>query len=474
MNDDLDRVEAIGTPEEYLNRDDTIAAYRGNPCIGALGPIRTKKQVQELLTIKPTYDPAERGLPAHLRPHVAYQIRQFFVPGIAHVAAVQEVDLLIRQSYLGRNPLDKKHRWLVSADARRMKAGAALPPRYLCVPGLGASVIGHPGTGKTMSVDLALRDFVSSAQHGYRIDGDRLAFTQLPYLKLNLHQDGSLKSFGREIFEQAEQTLEVPLIREWGVDRATTDKIQNLYFQLCWEFKVGLFVVDEFQLIQAVHDGTRRALSYFVRLMNCVGVAVLVIGTPVTADLLKENLAASRRFLCNIPRFEVFTKGKVWDAFFKSLSAYQYVKQMDPVEELANTVLKLSGGVPDLVVKLFLLSQMRLFGREKEHLTSRVLLETSDKLFHSVQDRLLELQGKRPESPEISKVAADAEKTFNQIAAQEAARLGGALPGDLAPTLTPEIVSPKTSSRTKKIRDAGEKGDPIQALEAAGLVAQPL
>ncbi len=475
MNNVSGKVQPIDTPGEYLNLDDPIAAYRGNPLIGALGPIRTKEQIRDLLTVKPAYDPAERRLPAHLRPHAAFVLREFFLPGIAHMAAVKEVDLLIRQSYKHRNPLDPKYRRQWARDQKDLKEGRRLPQRYATVPSLGAAVIGPPGTGKTLSIDFATKDIVSVAEHAYLVGGDRVAFTQLPCLKLNLFQDGSLKSFGREIFDQAEQTLSIPLARDWGVDRATGNRIQSLYFQLCQEYNVGLFVVDEFQLIQAAHDGTRRALNYFVRLMNCIGVAVVVIGTPATAGLLKENLAASRRFLSTIPPYAPFVAGQVWGAFFRQMARYRYVAEMDSIEGLSATALELSGGIPDLAVKLFLLTQMRLFGRKNERLTSAVLHETSKLLFYTVQDRLVELKGKAPEAKDIATVAKAMNAAFGDIANVENERVGGVpIPGLEAKPSVPVTISADTEATVAgKMTKAAKTSDPLAALEALGVVAHP-
>ena len=313
-------------------------------------------------------------------------------------------------------------------------------------------------------------------EQAYIVNGERVAFTQLPCLWLNLFQDGSLKSFGLEIFDQAEQTLSIPLARDWGVDRATGNRIQSLYFQLCQEYNVGLFVVDEFQLIQAAHDGTRRALNYFVRMMNCIGVAVVVIGTPATAGLLKENLAASRRFLSEIPPYTPFVAGKVWDAFFGQMARYLYVAEMDPLPGLSAVVLELSGGIPDLAVKLFLLSQMRLFGRKKERLTADVLRETSKLLFYTVQDRLVELKGKTPEAKDIAKVAKTMNEAFNEIARVEAERVG-AEPVEGMESAAPSSVTITTGSEETvagKMKKAAKANDPLSVLEALGVVAHPV
>jgi len=476
MSFDARKVRTINTPDQYLNLDDPIVAYRSNPLIGALGPIRDKEAIQRLLTVKPPYDPSERTLPAHLRPHAAFVLREFFLPGIAHMAVVREVDLLIRQSYKYRNPFEPRYRRQVCENRKDWKAGREIAPRFTFMPALGASAFGPPGTGKTLSAGFAVRPFRPVIAHAYALGGERVAFTQMPVLWVNLFQDGSLKSFGREIFDQAEQTASVPLVRDWGVDRATGNRIQTLYFQLCQEFNVGLFVVDEFQFIQAAHDGSRQALNYFVRLMNCMGVAVLVIGTDTTAGLLKSNLAASRRFLSSIPAFTPFVKGPVWDAFFRQMVRYRWVTKTAPEAELSPVVLELCGGIPDLAVKLFLLSQMRLFGRKEEFLSASVLKETAKLLFYTVQDRLTELRGKAPAAKDIASVAKTLHETFDAIAAVEAQRVGAApIEGVKPPDRVPlEIAANVETTIAGKMKKAAKTENPLAALEQMGVVAKPL
>jgi hypothetical protein len=472
MNSAYSKIEAINTPLTYINLDDPIAGYRGNPLIGALGPVRTAVEIGELLTVKPRYDPSERNLPPHLRTHAAFALREFFLPGIPHMAAVKEVDLLIRQSYRYRNPLDLKYRVTTERDIKALKEGRPLSPRYEAMPPLGATVIGPPGMGKTMSIGLGVKDIPAVVEHTYLVDGVRITFKQVPYLKINLFQDGSLKAFGLEIFEQAEQTLSVPLARDWGLDRATGNRIQSLYFQLCREYNVGLFILDEFQLIQAAHDGTKKALSYFVRLMNCIGVALIVIGTSATSQLLKENMAASRRFLSSIPPFTPFVAGAVWDAFFLEMARYQYVAKMDDIPKLSKMVLELSGGIPDLAVKLFLLSQIRLFGKQQEFLDCRVIEQTSALLFSTVQDRLVELKGRAPEKKGLEDAVKKVDAAFAELTNIENERVKGA-PIAMAPTKPIELFSTEENTIAGKILAAAKNGDSMAALTALGVIADP-
>lgn len=471
MNIDCRKVRPIDTPEEYLNLHDPVARYRGNPLIGALGPIRTKEQIVDLLTNKPPYDPSEISLPPHIRPHVAFCLRQFFMPGVPHIEAVKEIDLLIRQSYAHRNPLDPQYQRLMAADRDRLRKGLPIPQRYQFVELLGSAAIGPPGTGKTRSFDYGLRDFLPVVEHAYEIDGQPIAFKQVPAMKVNLFQDGSLKAFGREIFDQAELILNVPLRAQWNIESATANAMQGLCAQFCREFNAGIFVVDEFQFVGESHDGARRALNYFARLMNCIGIAVVVVGNRSTSTILKENLAASRRFVGSIPQYEPFKAGPLWSAFCKQLFRYRYVAEMEEAKELARELLSLSGGIADIAVKLFLLSQLRLFGRKPERLTKEVLRETSVLLFYNIQEQLLEIKGIAPEPKNVAALAKKMEEAFRTLSRKENERVGGNPIAELQEPASSITITPeRRKTIAGKMLSVSEKDDALAALEELEII----
>ena len=160
------------------------------------------------------------------------------------------------------------------------------------------------------------------------------------------------------------------------------------------------------------------------------------------------------------------------DEFFKQMIQYQYVAEMTNQEELSATILSLSGGIPDLAVKLFLLSQMRLFGRKQEKLTVTIVTETATQLFYSVQDRLVELKGAAPDAKDIAAIAKKLEESFNTLASTENERVGGHL--TTAPeTRSVELFSEAKESIAGKMIAAAKNDDPVAALEALGVVAHP-
>ncbi len=129
-----------------------------------------------------------------------------------------------------------------------------------------------------------------------------------------------------------------------------------------------------------------------------------------------------------------------------------------------------------MAVKLFLLSQMRLFGRKEEFLSASVLKETAKLLFYTVQDRLTELRGKAPAAKDIASVAKTLHETFDAIAAVEAQRVGAApIEGVKPPDRVPlEIAANVETTIAGKMKKAAKTENPLAALEQMGVVAKPL
>ncbi len=104
-----------------------------------------------------------------------------------------------------------------------------------------------------------------------------------------------------------------------------------------------------------------------------------------------------------------------------------------------------------------------------------VLRETSKLLFYTVQDRLVELKGKAPEAKDIATVAKTMNEAFNAIAQVEAERVGaGPIAGMEPPPSAPVVISEKADETVAgKMKKAAKAENPLGALEALGVVAQP-
>lgn len=439
---------------QYINpKHATIAAYRNNPLIGALGPVLTGDEITKLLTRRPDYDPSERMLPPHLKAHAIYALRSLVVPTPMHKAIIQEVGVLLRQGYIHRNPLSPGYSRIIAVDRPALKEGLLPPERFRNVPLLGSAAMGTSGTGKTMGFDIAVSTYPQVIDHCYEVDGVRIAFKQVTWLKINLFQDASLKAFGIEFFEKLGEAVGENLRRNWGVDACNGNNVQPLIYRACREYNLGLLIVDELQNMVSHGKGYKAVLSYFIRMMNCLGLPIAVIGTNAASALMRTDAAASRRFISGIPPFRPFARGPLWKGFLEEVWRLQYTKQVTPFEELEPEIHELTGGVPDLVIKLYCLAQTRLFGRKSECLDKNVLKETAADLFHTIKDRILELKGQTIDTAKIQEQREKLDKQYEELTNKEEARLGAqaALAG--TPTPSPIVIEEPKAETSKETTD---------------------
>lgn len=438
----------------WLNFDDPIEAYRGNPLIGSLGRIPTKKQVIDILTHRPDYFESGRKLDSHLRPHAAFAMRQLFIPMATHVSVVQEVDLLLRQGYRHRNPLDMAYRRRIRKD-RELLENKILPPQRFARMQLGTSATGTAGTGKTISFEIATSRHPEVVEHSLELEGELIAFKQVPTLTLHMFQDASLKAFGIEFFNRLGQALQEPIRETWRVDSATGNAIQFLLLKACIDYNIGLIVVDELQNMKAHGQDYTIVLAYFTRLMNTLGVPVAVIGTELARTLISADLPSARRFLGNIPPFAPIPKGPMWRQFLKELWRYQYLRTYTTADKFEDLLHDISAGIPDIVVKLYLLIQLRLFGKKSEVITDKIIRQTADLLLHSIKNNLRSEREQKANADGFTTALGEAEESFKEQVNAEAHRVG-------CEPLYPDVPTP-----TVEVSPAEPRKDPRTGLAGA-------
>ncbi|MDD2869927.1 hypothetical protein [Neomegalonema sp.] len=88
-----------------MTDESLLPEYAANPFIARLPPPLSVEAALAALTDLPSFNAEERLYPAHLRAHCIQRLGQYFEPLIRHLTLEQRIGLLIRQGYLGRNPM---------------------------------------------------------------------------------------------------------------------------------------------------------------------------------------------------------------------------------------------------------------------------------------------------------------------------------------------------------------------------------
>lgn len=129
--------------------------------------------------------------------------------------------------------------------------------------------------------------------------------------------------------------------------------------------------------------------------MNTIGVPVILIGTLSAIPLLQENFRQARRASgLGSLIWDRMPKGKAWDYFINQLWKYQWTRVPTEISpEIRDVLYDESQGILDIVVKLFMLAQLRVVSigevrRGPEMLTAELLRKVAREDFRVVRPML--------------------------------------------------------------------------------------
>src|SRR5204862_2347512 len=111
--------------------------------------------------------------------------------------------------------------------------------------------------------------------------GNAFSFVQLVWLKLECPSDGSTKSLCLNFFQALDDLFDTNHLQNYGRHgKATTEQMILDMARLASLHAIGVLVIDEIQhLSNAKSGGSEKMLSFFVELVNKIGVPVILVGT---------------------------------------------------------------------------------------------------------------------------------------------------------------------------------------------------
>jgi len=130
---------------------------------------------------------------------------------------------------------------------------------------------------------------------------------------------------------------------------------------------IGLLVIDETQNVnQAASGGDQRILNLFVKLINWVGIPVLLIGTPEAMTPLTAKFRMARRMSGQgDPKWGRMQRDDVdWDMFVEALWTHQYLRKTTPLTpDLKEALYSASTGITEVAVRTFMFAQRHAIAR---------------------------------------------------------------------------------------------------------------
>lgn len=337
----------------------SLPEYAGNPFIARLPPILSPAEALGRLRHLPRHDPAERLRPVHERLHCLGRLLTYFDPNERHLALESRIDLMIRQGYLGRNPLTTSYYQRLRNDharvARRDLTAEAVP---MVSTASSLTLIGVSGMGKTSSVDRILRRYPESIPHDAP-----LHIVQVPWVRLECPYKGSVKQLCLSFFARMDELLGTDFARRHGGVRSSLDSAALQMAAIANRHAVGVIVIDEIQhLMEARGTGRDEMLNFLVTLVNHCSTPVLLIGTPKALPLLQGAFRQARRASgLGSLTWDRMPRGRTWDRFIAQLWSCQWTREESPLtDEIREVLYDESQGIIDVVIKLVMLAQMRV------------------------------------------------------------------------------------------------------------------
>jgi hypothetical protein len=391
-----------------IYKDTGIRQYKDNPFIEALPPILSVEQAGLSLKGNVQFEESDRLASPKARMHMVVSLLDdYFQPLSQHVQLEERIGMMIRRGYVGRNLNDGSLNKHLQQGYELIKAGGEKTANFSVekTTARSMSLIGISGSGKSKSLDRVLETYPQVIYH------ESANFIQLTYLKIECPSNGDLESLCLNFFSAVDAILETNYEQKYAKQRLSVPKMLSLMRQTATNRAIGVLVIDEIQRLTQVRAvGKEQMLEFFVELVNQVGIPVVLVGTPKARPIFELELQSGRRsagigsiYWETIPQ-KITTEDGVkdhpnWQQFTRDLWKYQWlIHGNDPLtNEIRDCWYELSQGVLDIVVKLFVLAQLRAVASKKERITVNILRSVYEQELKPVHPMLAALRSGNPE-----------------------------------------------------------------------------
>jgi GTPase SAR1 family protein len=381
-----------------------VTHYDGNPFIEALPPLQSSLDEARNMRGSLSFEKNMVFESAVNRAHNLIRIVDgFFQPLSSHMHLSEKISLMIRAGYVARNPRTGDLQRHLQNGYERLQSGDLDAFRFEDSKSSAQSMtlIGCSGSGKTTSLKRILAGYPQAIYH------PEFNINQVVHLKIDCSHNGSLKEICINFFRGLDRVLGTNYEDQYGSSRNGIETMLAKMSQSANSHALGVLVIDEIQhLSRSRSGGSEEMLNFFVTLVNTIGVPVILIGTPKARSIFEKDLRSARRgagfgaiFWNPIPEQVDGKPNQEWVSFTNKLWELQLLQNQDQLltESLRDVWHELSQGVMDIVVKLFVLAQLRAIAVERETITEGLLRQVYEDELKPVHPMLEALRSGKPD-----------------------------------------------------------------------------
>lgn len=344
----------------------SVPAYRGNPLIEAL-PDYLSYSASSIVNMM-------EQLPGEIHPQASsiqrsewlrHACSRLFIPLSRHYELHELLTLLILQGYENRCPLTVSHMQELQ-DAYSAQQKGEIPDSINYEGRAGAepltlSLIGVSGVGKSYTTQRILGAMYPQVIHHNNPEFEEV-FDQVVYLKVEVPHDGSVKAMCMNLITELGH-ITGNNYAELISNTMTLERIRTKLAAFLCAHYVGLIVLDEMQNLLSSHKNKTELFNFIVGLSNSLNIPILFIGTPKLYEICEQGLRVSRRLgtMGNLKWNRMLYRDRNWKRFIAALWQQNILadEDLEIPEEIEQGLYEFSQGIPDLLVKLFFLSQER-------------------------------------------------------------------------------------------------------------------
>ncbi|TMX09884.1 AAA family ATPase [Aeromonas salmonicida subsp. achromogenes] len=372
-----------------------LSAYQGNPLIEALPPLNSFLNDSSALKGSLRCTVEDIHLNGVERAHcICRVIDDFFQPLSQHIQLHERLSLMIRGGYVGRNPETGDWAKHIQNGYERVISGDLKAIKFTDVNSTAQSMtlIGCSGNGKTTAMKQLLSLYPQVIYHPDR------NFEQVVYLKIDCSHDGSLKELCMNFFRAMDRALGTSNYqKQYSTSkRPSIETLLAAMAQVANSHALGVLIIDEIQhLSRSRSGGSEKMLNFFVTLVNTIGLPVILVGTPRAREIFEADMRSARRGSgLGAIFWDPMEEGREWKALTDKLWTLQWLQKRDEVlsDEIRALWYDLSQGVLDIVIKLFVLCQLRAIATKVERITPKLMQQVYEDELKPVHPMLAALR----------------------------------------------------------------------------------
>ena len=383
---------------EAVYKPSSLPIYQGNPLIEALPDYLTYRT--PAIREKLRKEPIKLAGQANRRQCFAWLMslnKALFIELPRHLQLQEMIDVIIRQGYHHRKPIGAERAKALQAAYERLQSGDATAMANFghdVQDPLSVSVVGCSGIGKTTAITRILSMYPQVLHHpAYRLGAETL---QVTYLKVECPHDGSVKSLCTNIIRELDKITGQDYESAYIKSRSTLETIKSRMIHLMAVHYVGLLVIDEIQNLTVNKKNKNELFNFIVSLANTLAVPILYVGTPKIIEFMTSDLRIGRRFgsIGAIRWNHLSRNAKEWDYLISKLWEFNVFKSPSRVmpEEIEAAFYEYSQGIIDVLIKLFILTQMDALVRNLKGFEVERIRAVYETYFQSVDPMITALR----------------------------------------------------------------------------------